>query len=120
MTDKNERGITLVHHICPAAAWRRAVETGTYGGGPQDQADGFIHFSATAQLADSAARYWHGTDSLVVVSVDAARLGDALRWEVSRGGALFPHLYGELAVDQVWRVDELAMTDDGGHVLPSF
>ncbi len=56
----------------------------------------------------------------MVVTVAAARLGDALRWEVSRGGALFPHLYGPLAVADVARVDRLAMNDDGSHVLPAF
>lgn len=120
MNDKNESGSLLVHHICPAAAWHAAVECGTYGGGEQDKADGFIHFSATAQLPGSAAKYWHGKDDLVLVSVEAEKLGDALRWETSRDGALFPHLYSGLDVNRVWRVDRLTMSADGGHVLPTF
>ncbi len=107
-----------IHHICPAAQWQAASAAGEYGGGAQDAADGFIHFSSSAQLAGSAERYWHGKDDLVLITVDSERLGPALRWETSRGGALFPHLYGQLAVADVARVVTLEMTADGGHVLP--
>ena len=107
-----------VHHICPAAQWQAAAKTGSYGGGAQDGADGFIHFSSSEQLAGSAARYWHGTDDLVLITVDGERLGPALRWETSPGGALFPHLYGTLAVADAARVVALKMTADGGHELP--
>lgn len=109
---------TWIHHICPAAQWQAAAEAGHYGGGAQDAADGFIHFSSSEQVAGSAARYWHGKDDLVLITVDGERLGSALRWEKSRGGALFPHLYGTLAVADVARVAALKMTADGGHALP--
>ncbi len=84
----------------------------------QDAADGFLHFSSAEQIVESAARHRAGQDGLVLLAVDADRLGAALKWEQSRGGALFPHLYGGLPLEAVVRVDDLPRGPDGRHVFP--
>jgi len=108
----------LVFHICRREEWREACARGVYRGSSQDAADGFIHFSTGAQVTASAAKHRAGQDGLVLLSVDGSRLGDALKWEPSRGGQLFPHLHGPLALDAVVRVDELPLGADGRHVFP--
>lgn len=85
-----------IYKIVPRALWLEAEATGSFAGSPVDLADGFIHFSAADQVAETARRHFAGQHDLLLVAVDAARLGAALRWESSRGGALFPHLYGPL------------------------
>ena len=91
----------LVYKIVPASLWREAGTTGTFVGAPVDLADGFIHFSAAEQVAETARRHFAGQGDLLIVAVEAAALGDALRWEPSRGGDLFPHLYGVLPLASV-------------------
>ena len=86
-----------IYKICDRALWREAERTGVFTGAPVDHADGFIHFSTAAQVAETAARHFAGKADLLLVAVDAAALGPALRYEPSRGGALFPHLYGDAA-----------------------
>lgn len=88
----------IIYKIVPRTLWELAVETGSFAGSPADVADGFIHFSTAAQLAETAARHFHGVNDLLVVEVESDSLGNALKWEPSRGGDLFPHLYGPLAV----------------------
>ncbi|NQV82766.1 MAG: DUF952 domain-containing protein [Rhodospirillales bacterium] len=105
--------------MCTRAEWTAAQAIGAYGGSSQDIADGFIHFSGADQVVVSAAKHRAGQDGLVLLSVDAGALGDALKWETSRGGALFPHLYGPLAVTAVLNVDDLVLGPDGLHVFPS-
>src|SRR5712692_12095072 len=90
------RMTAMIYHMCPAEAWEAAVAAGHYTGTEDDRRDGFIHFSTKDQIAESARRHRAGQAGLVLVIVEAARLGDRLRWEESRGGALFPHLYGPL------------------------
>jgi uncharacterized protein (DUF952 family) len=85
-----------IYKICSAAEWQAALDAGHYAGSADDARDGFIHFSFAHQLAGTAAKYFAGRSDLVLVAVDAAQLGDALRMEPSRGGALFPHLYAAL------------------------
>lgn len=92
---------TRIYKLCSRAEWDAAVRAGSYAGSPDDLRDGFIHFSTAAQLPATAAKYFAGRSDLVVVEVDADRLGDALRFEPSRGGDLFPHLYGSLPLDAV-------------------
>lgn len=87
---------TLIFKIEQANVWREAEKAGVYTGAPVDQADGFIHFSAAKQVAGTLTRHFAGRDELVMIAVDAEALGEDLKWEVSRGGALFPHLYGAL------------------------
>ena len=83
----------LIYHICRADEWAIAQQSDAYGGSSQDQFDGFIHFSTAAQVRVSAAKHRAGQDGLVLLSVDVGSLGEVLKWEESRGGALFPHLY---------------------------
>jgi len=105
--------------ICPAALWREAERAGRFRGSPVDLKDGFIHFSTAAQVAETAARHFAGERDLVLVQMDAARLGAALKWEPSRGGALFPHLYGDLEIAAVRKVEPLPLGPDGRHAFPS-
>lgn len=107
-----------IYHVCRAAEWEAALAMGHYRGSSQDLADGFIHFSSAAQVVASVAKHRAGQDGLVIVEVDAARLGDSLRWEASRGGALFPHVYGGLATAHATRVAPLPLAGDGRHVFP--
>lgn len=83
-----------------------------------DRRDGFIHFSTGAQVAETASKHFAGQSDLLLVSVNATQLGDRLKWEPSRGGTLFPHLYGELEVTAVARVEPLSLGPDGRHVFP--
>lgn len=108
----------LIYHICRRDEWAAAEDAGSYGGSSQDRADGFIHFSAADQVEASAARHRAGQDGLVLLTVEAAALGAALKWEPSRGGALFPHLYGPLPLQAVRRVDSLPLGADGRHRFP--
>jgi uncharacterized protein (DUF952 family) len=109
----------MIYKICPAALWRVAEREGVFGGAPVDLADGYIHFSTAEQVAETAAKHFAGQDDLVLVAVDAALLGDALKWEPSRGGALFPHLYAPLGLAAVHWVKPLPLRPDGRHVLPA-
>lgn len=86
----------MIYHMCRADEWAAAVASGSYRGSSQDLADGFIHFSTAAQIVESARRHRAGQAGLLLVAVEAARLGERLKWEPSRGGDLFPHLYGPL------------------------
>jgi uncharacterized protein (DUF952 family) len=108
----------IIYHMCRHQEWQDAQATGAYAGSSQDAADGFIHFSTAAQVVESAAKHRAGQHGLVLLAVDAARLGPALKWEPSRGGQLFPHLYGALPADAVVRVDDLPLGADGRHVFP--
>jgi len=107
-----------IYKICPASLWREAERAGTFRGSPVDIDDGFIHFSTAAQAVDTVAKHFAGRHDLVLLRVDAARLGDKLKWEPSRAGALFPHLYGDLDVAAVSRVDFLPLGADGSHKFP--
>ena len=107
-----------VYKICDRELWQEAARHGVFRGAPVDAADGFIHFSAANQVAETAARHFAGGTDLVLVAVDAARLGPALKWEPSRGGALFPHLYGPLPLDAVLWTEPLPLGSDGLHVFP--
>ena len=107
-----------LYKICPSSLWREAERLGRFAGSAVDRKDGFIHFSTAAQVAETAAKHFAGDHDLVLVRLDAARLGAALKWEVSRGGALFPHLYGELDLKAVGKVDPLPLGPDGRHVFP--
>ncbi len=108
-----------IYKICPAASWRDAEKAGVFTGMPLDTADGFIHFSTGAQVAETAARYFAGVADLVLVAVDETRLGAALRYEKSRRGDLFPHLYGDLDLGAVLWSKPLPLGPDGRHVFPA-
>jgi len=107
-----------IYRALAAADWEAAQAAGRYEGAAHDRADGFLHFSAADQVAETLAKHYAGRADLVLLAVDGARLGDALKWEVSRGGALFPHLYASLAVSAVSDVFPLKLNGDGRHILP--
>ncbi len=108
-----------IYHMCRKAEWAAAEAAGSYRGSSQDATDGFIHFSTAKQIRESARKHRAGQADLVLVTVDATRLGAALKWESSRGGALFPHLYGLLPLSAVLRVDALPLGPDGLHAFPN-
>jgi uncharacterized protein (DUF952 family) len=91
----------MIYKLLPTAAWRAARATGVYLGSEVDLADGYVHLSTAEQVVETAARHFAGQTDLTMLTVDGDRLGEALRFEPSRGGALFPHLYGPLPVDAV-------------------
>ena len=110
--------MSVIYKIVPATLWRQAESAGVFTGAPVDVADGFIHFSTAAQVEETAARHFAGEDGLLLVAVSAEALGDGLRWEPSRGGALFPHLYGPLPLAAVVWVRPLPLGPGGRHVFP--
>ena len=107
-----------IYKIATSLQWTAARFSGRFEGAPVDLADGYIHFSTAAQVRETAAKHFAGQRDLVLVAVDAAKLGDALKWEPSRGGALFPHLYAPLGMDAVLWVKALRLAEDGSHVFP--
>ena len=108
----------FIYKITPQAPWREAEANGRFTGAPIDIADGFIHFSTAEQVRETAAKHFSGQADLLLVAIDGASLGDALKYEVSRGGALFPHLYGVLELDTVKWVRPLPLGADGTHQFP--
>ena len=110
--------VNLIYHMCLRAEWESALRSGIYAGSSQDRADGFIHFSTAGQLPESARRHRMNQPGLVLLAVDPEALGAALRWEPSRGGNLFPHLYGALPVSAVRSVYDIALDSEGTPVLP--
>jgi uncharacterized protein (DUF952 family) len=106
-----------VYKICPEALWREAEISGTFSGAPIDIADGYIHLSTADQVEETAARHFAGQTGLLLVAVDAEKLGSALKYEPSRGGALFPHLYGALDLSAVIWAKPLA-PGAAGHEFP--
>jgi len=108
----------IIYKICPAALWREATRLGRFRGSDVDVRDGFIHFSTAAQAAETAAKHFAGQRDLLLLQVDAAGLGAALKWEPSRGGVLFPHLYGDLDLAAVIKVEPLPLGADGRHAFP--
>jgi uncharacterized protein (DUF952 family) len=109
---------TIIYKICPASQWREAERAGVFLGVEIDLQDGFIHFSAADQVAETAAKHFAGAPDLVLVAVDADALGPTLKWEKSRGGALFPHLYQTLPLAAVLWARKLPLDQSGRHVLP--
>ncbi|MGJ0508376.1 MAG: DUF952 domain-containing protein [Methylocystis sp.] len=105
--------MTLIYKIISAPEWRAAEAAGVFHGAAIDLADGYIHFSTADQASETAAKHFSGQSDLLLVAVDAGKLGDALKWEPSRGGALFPHLYAPLSLDAVARVAPLPLRDWG-------
>jgi uncharacterized protein (DUF952 family) len=108
----------LIYKICPENLWREAERAGVFAGSTVDHADGFIHFSTAEQAAETAARHFAGQTGLLLVAVDAEALRERLRYETSRGGALFPHLYEALPLAAVRWVKPLPLGPDGRHVFP--
>ena len=109
----------IIYKIAPVALWREAERNGRFTGAPIDIADGFIHFSTAKEVRETAARHFAGLTDLLLVAVDGELLGDALKYEVSRGGALFPHLYAPLDFGAVLWAKPLLLGADGLHQFPT-
>ena len=92
---------TVAYKIVDAAEWRLAVAEGAYAGSAVDIADGYIHLSSADQLDETARKYYAGRENLMLLTVDLTALNDTVVWEPARGGALFPHIYGDLPVTAV-------------------
>lgn len=106
-----------IYKLLRQPEWDALCQAGQTDGAPVDQADGFIHFSTATQLAETAARHFAGVEGLILAAFEADALGPALKWEPSRGGALFPHLYGPLRrADVIWH-QPLPLAQ-GQHVFP--
>ena len=108
---------TTAYKILSLQDWQSLVAEGRYEGSPVDLADGYIHLSADDQLAGTAAKYYAGQDGLMLVAVDLTKLGDELVWETSRGGALFPHIYGPLLLSVTGTARSLSVTPEGEMIL---
>lgn len=106
----------MIYKILSVADWEAAQQAGRFDGSADDRRDGFIHFSDREQVVGTAAKYFAGQSRLVLLTVDPGRLAD-LRWEKSRGDALFPHLYGPLELDAVGRVDRLPDDRDAAETI---
>jgi uncharacterized protein (DUF952 family) len=105
--------LSRIYKILDRPAWDEALASGLFTGSAVDAADGYIHFSTAEQAAETGRRYFSGRADLVLLTVESDTLGDALKWEPSRGGALFPHLYGPLPTERVIAVRAIAMDNDG-------
>jgi len=110
--------IRTIYKICARGEWDRARAAGHYAGSADDARDGFIHFSFAEQLAGTARKYFGGRDDLLLLAVEPGALGPALKLEASRGGQLFPHLYGPLPLSSVCWVEPLPW-DGEAHLWPS-
>jgi len=110
--------MTLIFKIVPKSLWQEAVDEGLFKGAPVDLADGYIHFSTAEQARETAARHFSGQDDLLLAAFDAGQFGDALKWEPSRGGALFPHLHGTFEPGAALWVRDLPLSEEGAHVFP--
>jgi uncharacterized protein (DUF952 family) len=105
--------LSRIYKILPRAEWEAALAAGRFAGSAVDLADGYIHFSTAAQAQETARRHFRGQGGLVVLEIEADDLGPALRWEPSRGGDLFPHLYGPLDAAHVRAVAEAPLDGEG-------
>jgi uncharacterized protein (DUF952 family) len=110
--------MTTIYKILTAAQWQQAQAAGQFEGAPIDLKDGYIHFSDAATVRETAARHFAGETDLLLAAVEAEALGAALKWEVSRGGALFPHLYAGLPLDRVLWIKPLPLGLNGSHLFP--
>jgi uncharacterized protein (DUF952 family) len=107
-----------LYKICTKAAFAAAEAKGRFEGSADDARDGFIHLSASHQVHGTLVAHFRGQCDLVLIAVDPDALGKNLRWEPSRGGALFPHLYSPLDLTAVLSVEPLKLAEDGTHCLP--
>ena len=110
----------IAYKIMTPTELKQLQRDGLFPGTPADIADGYIHLSCGSQLAETWDKYFSGVSGLVLAEVDLSRLGDAVRWELSRGGQLFPHIYGVLTLDAVAAVVPLERTPDGAVNLPAY
>jgi len=107
-----------IYKIVGAQEWRAALASGVFAGSAVDLADGYIHFSDAAQAPETAAKWFSRAPDLILVAVETAALGAALKWEPSRGGQSFPHLYAPLPLEAVLWAKPLPLGPDGAHRFP--
>ena len=107
-----------IYKIVPSELWQEARKAGLFKGAAIDLKDGYIHFSTAAQAIETARLHFAGEADLLLVAIDATVFGEALKWEASRGGDLFPHLYANLPLDAVLWEKPLPLGADGLHVFP--
>lgn len=117
-TDDAQHHDRLIYKISPRAEWEAAKAAGVFTGAPIDIKDGFIHFSTATQAAETAAKHFRNQSDLLLIAIDAGALGDALKWEPSRGGDLFPHLYAPLDVTHARDIYPLPLDTDGIPQIP--
>ncbi|KQY23964.1 DUF952 domain-containing protein [Rhizobium sp. Root482] len=110
--------MSIIYKIVPASLWQDAQNSGEFKGAAVDLSDGFIHFSTAEQAGETAARHFAGQEGLLLVAVDGEALDERLVYEPSRGGALFPHLYGPLPLEAVLWQKPLPLGADGLHRFP--
>lgn len=113
-----ENAPQYIYKIATQDQWQEAISKGVFTGAPIDLADGYIHFSTADQAKETAAKHFQGQKNLKLVKVATSSLGNHLKWEVSRGGALFPHLYATLKTSDVVSVCDLEEDNNGGHIFP--
>lgn len=108
-----------IYKIISKSEWQMAEMAGVFKGVAIDLTDGYIHFSTATQAAETAAKHFGGKTDLLLITINPDALNQSLKWEPSRGGALFPHLYGDLNMDAVERKEPLPLNAAGAHVFPS-
>lgn len=108
----------IIYKIVPDTLWRPAKEKGVFEGAEIDLRDGYIHFSTASQARETARLHFAGQTGLILVAVDVPQLGEALKFEASRGGDLFPHLYAPLSLSSVLWEMPLLLGVDGQHAFP--
>lgn len=107
-----------IYKVVPRPLWDQSVDEGVFRGAPIDVEDGYIHFSTAAQVTETVAIHFRGQIDLLLIEMGTEQLGEALQWEPSRGGALFPHLYGTFSTSAALRVLPIESLEDGTHRLP--
>lgn len=108
----------LIYKISDQPSWDAALASGTFEGAPIDLQDGYIHFSTASQAKETARLHFAGMENLVLGEVTVSDLGDDLKWEASRGGELFPHLYAKLSMSSVVETYPLELDENGAHIFP--
>lgn len=112
--------VELIYKVCQRQLFEDSIAAGWFIGAPVDAADGYIHFSTADQLRETLRLYFAGQPDLMLFAVACAALGERLRWEPSRGGQLFPHLYGELAMSEIGDSAAISVAEDGAVELPEW
>ncbi len=109
---------SVIYKIASNAQWQEMIDTGQFLGAPIDLSDGFIHFSTRSTVEETAAKHFANQQDLNLIAIDSAKLGDLLKWEISRGDTLFPHLYGSLKQEAVLWSLPLPLHENGTHIFP--
>ena len=103
----------VIYKVCSKVVWEEIRQLTSWNGSSHDLRDGFIHFSTASQLEGTVHKHYAGQTDLMLLAIDADTLGEALKWEPSRDGDLFPHLYGPLPISMIVSAQDLAMAPDG-------